>query len=64
VIPQALCSRHGLAIGAHLAWFVTVLMVILLPVAWPLSKLLDLLLGCSAACFLSGEHVHFVNPRV
>eukprot|EP01116_Phalansterium_solitarium_P004515 TRINITY_DN15542_c0_g1_i1.p1 TRINITY_DN15542_c0_g1~~TRINITY_DN15542_c0_g1_i1.p1 ORF type:complete len:510 (+),score=193.81 TRINITY_DN15542_c0_g1_i1:156-1685(+) len=45
VIPQALCSRYGLAIGARMAWLVQVLMILLFIVAWPISKLLDLVLG-------------------
>ncbi|XP_064615438.1 uncharacterized protein LOC135479502 [Liolophura sinensis] len=45
VFPQALCTRFGLAIGATLAPFVYLLMGLLFVVAWPLSKLLDCLLG-------------------
>ncbi|KAG7640815.1 CBS domain [Arabidopsis suecica] len=45
IIPQSVCSRHGLAIGATVAPFVHVLVWICLPVAWPISKLLDFLLG-------------------
>ncbi|KAL6066396.1 CNNM transmembrane domain-containing protein [Balamuthia mandrillaris] len=45
VIPQALCTRFGLAIGANTAWLVKLLMIGLFVIAWPLSKLLDLILG-------------------
>ncbi|ORZ39645.1 hypothetical protein BCR44DRAFT_1412039 [Catenaria anguillulae PL171] len=45
VIPQAVCSRYGLRIGATFAGFVWLLMVALSPVAWPLAKLLDSILG-------------------
>ncbi|EGD73068.1 hypothetical protein PTSG_04782 [Salpingoeca rosetta] len=45
VIPQALCSKYGLAIGAFFAPMVTLLMLVMLPIGWPLSKLLDLILG-------------------
>ncbi|XP_013622124.1 PREDICTED: DUF21 domain-containing protein At2g14520 [Brassica oleracea var. oleracea] len=45
IIPQSVCSRHGLAIGATVAPFVRVLVWICSPVAWPISKLLDSLLG-------------------
>eukprot|EP00899_Mesostigma_viride_P006283 jgi/Mesvir1/15656/Mv03260-RA.1 len=47
VLPQAVCSRYGLAIGAHLSWLVWTLVFLLSPVAWPLSKALDCLLGKS-----------------
>ncbi|ESQ51109.1 hypothetical protein EUTSA_v10022700mg [Eutrema salsugineum] len=45
IIPQSVCSRHGLAIGAIVAPFVRVLVWICFPFAWPISKLLDYLLG-------------------
>ncbi|KAK9690548.1 hypothetical protein RND81_09G136700 [Saponaria officinalis] len=45
IIPQSVCSRYGLAIGATVAPFVRVLVWICSPVAYPISKLLDLLLG-------------------
>ncbi|OVA14572.1 CBS domain [Macleaya cordata] len=45
IIPQSVCSRHGLAIGATVAPFVRVLVWICYPVAFPISKLLDYLLG-------------------
>ncbi|XP_011088024.1 DUF21 domain-containing protein At2g14520 [Sesamum indicum] len=45
IIPQSVCSRYGLAIGAAVAPVVRVLVWICFPVAYPISKLLDLLLG-------------------
>ncbi|KAL5556744.1 hypothetical protein UlMin_038980 [Ulmus minor] len=45
IIPQAVCSRYGLAIGAAVTPFVRVLVWICFPVAYPISKLLDYLLG-------------------
>jgi len=45
IIPQSVCSRYGLAIGAAVAPFVRVLVFICYPVAYPISKLLDCLLG-------------------
>lgn len=45
IIPQALCSRYGLQIGAYSAPFVRVLMWICAILAWPISKILDYLLG-------------------
>lgn len=51
VIPQALCTRYGLAIGARMAPFVKLLMLLLFVVAWPISKLLDCLLGHEHSTF-------------
>jgi len=47
VIPQAVCARYGLAIGAICAPFVLILMYCLSPIAWPIAKLLDWVLGGS-----------------
>ncbi|GLI66609.1 hypothetical protein VaNZ11_010530 [Volvox africanus] len=45
IIPQAVCSRYGLKVGAYSAWFVRILMTICSPIAWPIGKLLDFMLG-------------------
>jgi metal transporter CNNM len=45
VIPQSVCVRYGLSIGAFMAPAVLGLMWLLAPVAWPTAKLLDKLLG-------------------
>lgn len=51
VVPQAICTRYGLAIGAHLSLLVKFLMLITLPISWPLSKLLDCILGTEHGTF-------------
>ncbi|GAA0172281.1 ion channel [Lithospermum erythrorhizon] len=45
IIPQSVCSRYGLAIGATVSPLVRVLVWICFPVAYPISKVLDYLLG-------------------
>lgn len=45
VVPQSICVRFGLSIGAYMAPIVTGLMWVMGPVAWPTAKLLDYLLG-------------------
>eukprot|EP01118_Nematostelium_gracile_P013181 TRINITY_DN4951_c0_g1_i1.p1 TRINITY_DN4951_c0_g1~~TRINITY_DN4951_c0_g1_i1.p1 ORF type:complete len:478 (-),score=117.32 TRINITY_DN4951_c0_g1_i1:11-1378(-) len=45
IIPQALCHRFGLAIGAKLVPLVQLLMLLLFVIAYPISKVLDHLLG-------------------
>ncbi|KAG6836069.1 hypothetical protein H0H93_011786 [Arthromyces matolae] len=45
IIPQAICVRYGLAIGAKCAPLVYALMWILAPIAYPIAKLLDWVLG-------------------
>ncbi|XP_042422120.1 DUF21 domain-containing protein At4g14240-like isoform X3 [Zingiber officinale] len=45
VIPQAICSRYGLAVGANFVWLVCILMVICYPISYPIGKILDCALG-------------------
>ncbi|KAK4718617.1 hypothetical protein R3W88_016955 [Solanum pinnatisectum] len=45
VIPQAICTRYGLAVGANFVWLVRVLMIICYPIAYPIGKILDCVLG-------------------
>ncbi|XP_055350588.1 unextended protein-like [Paramacrobiotus metropolitanus] len=45
IVPQALCNRFGLAIGSATRWITWVVMGITGVISWPLSKLLDVLLG-------------------
>ncbi|KAK9826092.1 hypothetical protein WJX81_001533 [Elliptochloris bilobata] len=45
IIPQAVCARYGLAVGAYSAWFVQALMALTSPLSYPLSRLLDWVLG-------------------
>ncbi|GMH43539.1 hypothetical protein BSKO_11461 [Bryopsis sp. KO-2023] len=45
IVPQALCVRYGLVIGAYTAWLVRVLRIITFPVSYPVSKILDWAMG-------------------
>ncbi|GAM25998.1 hypothetical protein SAMD00019534_091730 [Acytostelium subglobosum LB1] len=45
IIPQASCSRHALAVGAHTIWVVYIFIFIFFPVAYPISCALDFVLG-------------------
>ena len=44
-MPQSICARYGLSIGALCAPLVHGAMIVLAPVAWPTAKLLDYCLG-------------------
>ncbi|XP_057964916.1 DUF21 domain-containing protein At4g14240 [Malania oleifera] len=51
IIPQAVCSRYGLLVGANFVWLVRILMILCYPIAYPIGKLLDAALGHYDALF-------------
>lgn len=51
VIPQAICSRYGLLVGANFVWLVRLLMIICYPISYPIGKVLDIVIGHNDALF-------------
>lgn len=45
ILPQAVCTRYGLAVGAAMTPVVRLLVILLFPITYPISKLLDFVLG-------------------
>jgi metal transporter CNNM len=45
IIPQAICSRHGLKVGSRTIVLTKFFMVMTFVVSYPLSRLLDIVLG-------------------
>lgn len=59
VIPQALFKEHALCIGAWLAPVVHVLMTVCYPITWPITKLLEFLVGHD-----DGDEVEFKRKQL
>ena len=45
IVPQAICSRHALMIGAFTIWLTYIFMVVTFPLAFPISIILHFILG-------------------
>ncbi|XP_038641268.1 metal transporter CNNM2-like isoform X2 [Scyliorhinus canicula] len=57
IVPQALCSRHGLAVGAHTVLLTKFFMVVTFPLSYPISRLLDCALGLEMGKVYSRERI-------
>jgi metal transporter CNNM len=51
IVPQAICTKYGLAIGSATRYFVWLLIAALFVIAWPISHLLDCILGTHGDTF-------------
>ena len=57
ILPQAVCARYGLAIGARTIWITWIVIILTCPVAFPLSKILDWSLGDEIAFVFDRERL-------
>lgn len=57
LLPQAVCQRHGLAIGAYLAWLGWALVGATFILSAPISAILDCLLGAEKGEIMSKKRL-------
>ena len=41
IIPQAVCSRYALIVGAHTTWLIWFFMALTFPISFPISAILE-----------------------
>ena len=69
IAPQAICSRYGLVLAARMIYVIYFFMALLAPVAWPLSWVLDKILGREVGTIYSRAElkhlitIHVENPE-
>jgi metal transporter CNNM len=63
IIPQAACSRHGLAVGAHTRYVTYFMMGLTYVVSYPLSLILDKFLGKELAAVYTRDKVRELMRR-
>ncbi|CAH1723602.1 unnamed protein product [Chironomus riparius] len=57
ITPQAICSRHGLAVGARTIIVTKFVMLLTFPLSYPTSKILDYLLGEEIGTYYNRERL-------
>jgi len=53
IIPQAVCSRYALIVGAHTTYLVWFFVFLTFPISFPISAILDKVLGEEVGNILS-----------
>ena len=65
IIPQSLCTRFGLMIGANTIYVTKAFIFLLFPVAYPISVVLDAVLGKEVGNMYSADELkHFIAIHV
>lgn len=64
IVPQAVFNKHALAFGARLSWFVRICVIVLYPLARPISFALDKALGAELPTLYSKQELmHIIEEH-
>ena len=64
IIPQAACSKHGLAVGAYTRYITIFFMGLTSPISYPLSLVLDYVLGQEIAATYNRDKIRELMKNV
>ena len=64
IIPQAACSKHGLAVGAYTRYITYFFMIVTCPLSFPISLILDRVLGKEIAAVYNREKIRELMKNV
>ena len=65
IVPQAVCSRHGVKAGAYLSWLLWITIAVTFVFAYPIAAILDKVLGEEAGMIMTkGKMKKFFNLQL
>lgn len=62
IVPQSICCRYGLVIGARLAVVIQFFMIVLAPLSYPLAWILDKVSTLIRSCLTLGRGPIITKP--